>query len=465
MSKDRSKDRDKNWKDKLRLSQKENKRLRGRLKELACSRDLWREKYKGLRLRSAKLDLRLGGERARGHLYSLFVVELCVRICQYGGSSLRGCQHSLKCLLLVLGIRTVCPSHVSVRNWVLKHGYHRWQARGAASAGAGEWALIMDESVSVGAERLLVVLGLNLSDWKFERPPRVEDMEVLHLEVRAEWKGEDVAGVLRQVGTSHRVAQLLSDCGTNLLKASELSGYLHFSDCSHVLASTLKRHLAGREDFKAFGHLTGELRRHWTTSQYAQWRPPRLRGKSRFMNIFPLVKWAEKVLKQGTLLPEQVLQKTEWLRQNRGFVEDMGDLMRLASGIMSLLKTQGASVRSLQKAAQVIKQSASELVQAISADIKSYLQKLEAKLPGERHAFLCCSDIIETVFGKFKCRLNPQARSGITDLALIIPHFCGKTSTEQIRAALENVQNQQVRNWKNEQGKNVPKNTNNGEKK
>ncbi len=348
---------------------------------------------------------------------------------------------------------------------MLKHGYHRWSSRAGPVDVRAPWALIVDESVGVGAERLLAVLGVDLSKWAFDRPLCLGDVSVLHLEVRSQWKGEDVGAVLGQAGKGLRVAQVLSDCGSNLLKASELCGHVHVPDCSHALAAILERHLAPREDFRALVHLAGELRRHWTTSQYARWRPPKVRGKSRFMNVFPLVKWAEKMLEKEAGLPPKVLQDTGWLRQNRAFVEALGALRHTASGILSLLKTRGASARSLEEAEGALEEGQADILQAINADIRAYLKKLGAKLDGETRTFLCCSDIIETLFGKFKCRLSPHANSGITNLALIIPHFCGTTSRAQVKDALENVRNQQVQNWKKEQANSNHNDPQNGGKK
>lgn len=450
MPKGRSKDKVNKWKAKHRQSQSENSRLRRRIKELKASRDGWRRKYNSVR-RDLEDGFRVSDARARGHGYRLFLVELCIRMCQYGGMSLRDCRHSLGCVLLVLGLHLRCPSHVSIRNWVLKHGYYGWMKKTSQADCAGEWALIVDESVTIGAERLLLVLGLDLSKWNFERPPCVENVEVLHLEARSQWKGEAVEAVLKQVGKSHTVVQVLSDRGPNLLKASSLSGYLHISDCGHVLAAILERHLAEHEDFKAFCHLVGELRRHWTTSQWAKWRPPKLRGKSRFLNVLPLVKWGQKVLDQDKLLPAEVFQKTEWLRHNSTFVESLNDLRNMASNLFGLLKTKGASAESIQKANALLPQSQYPIVQIVVADMRQYLEKLGSVCSDQTRPLLCCSDIIETVFGKFKCRTNPNAQPGISDLALIIPHFCGKTSATQIKAALENVQTKQVKNWKEQQ--------------
>lgn len=462
MSEDTSKDKVKKWKDKHRNSQNENRRLRRRVQELIVSRDGWRSKYKLSRLGSKSSRDYLSGTRARGHGYSLLIVELCIRISQYGGSSLRSCQHSLQCLLLVMGLGLNCPSHVSIRNWVLKHGYHRWWLMQDVEEVCGDWVLIMDESVTVGAERLLLVLGLDLSKWKFDRPPCVEDVEVLHMEIGVQWKGEQIGAVLEQAGKSRQVVQVLSDCGSNLLKASEISGFLHIPDCSHALARVLERHLARDDHFKTFCHLAGQLRQHWTTSEYAKWRPPKLRGKSRFMNVFPLVKWAEKVLSQELILPEQVLRKTEWLRHNNNFIGTMSTLRSTVNGILKLLKTQGASTQALERAKQMIKDGPCPILQSVNDDIKRYLEKLAGKLTVGNPRLLCCSDIIETVFGKFKCRINPQAQTKITDLALIIPHFCGKTSAQQVKAALENISNQQVKTWKKEQAKNNMQKVKNG---
>jgi hypothetical protein len=455
MSEDKSEAKTNPWKNKAKLRQKENTKLSKRLKEVTSSRDAWKKKHQSLKHGIGKSC----GSRPRGHHYPMLVVELCIKLCRYGGMSLRCCEHCLRCVSTALGLRV--PSHVSIRNWLLKYGYYLLQGRGGASPSGGRWALIVDESVTIGTERLLVVLGLEIGGWGFKRPPALEDVQVLHLEVRGEWKGEAVGEVLKEVISGRQVVQGTSDAGRNLLNAFELCGLRHLPDCSHAFAAILERHLGHEEQFKELGRLNGQLRQYWATSQYAGWMPPKHRGKSRFMNVFPVVKWAEKILANEPVLPPAVRQKTGWLFEHREFLEDLGCLRQMVTQLLSMLKCQGACTKSLD-AAQVFLsktlENASARVQSIGKKIEGYLQVLGSKITDDETAYLCCSDIIESLFGKFKYALNPANPSKITERALIIPYFCGSLDGKEVKIALENVTNEQVKNWR--RGRDKPASTN-----
>ena len=60
---------------------------------------------------------------------------------------------------------------------------------------------------------------------------------------------------------------------------------------------------------------------------------------------------------------------------------------------------------------------------------------------------------IESLFGKFKYALNPANPSEITELALTIPCSCGSLDVKEVKMALENVTNEQVKNWRKGSGK------------
>jgi hypothetical protein len=450
MSKDKSEVTAQKWKTKSKLQSRELARHRKRLQEVCRSRDMWKQKYM-LARRGLPGDTNLGDcSKARGHSYSLYLVELCFRLYRYGGMSFRCCEHCLRCLYGKLGLGFRYPSHVSIRNWVLKQGRYSWGKMGEAVSCPGQWALIVDESITIGTERLLVVLGLELSQWKFDRAVTLEDVRILHLESRSAWKGDAVGEVLRQCSAGLEVVQGVSDAGRNLLSAFELCSYAHLPDCSHAVAAILERHLSKDAMFHQMNSLLGELRQQWATSQYAKWIPPKQRGKSRFLNVFLVVKWAQKILQKEAELPAVVRQKTQWLFENRGFVEQFIALEKMVGGMLTTLKQNGACAKSLDKAQTFISHNASPPFDHICEGLRHYVDKLKEKTKENKTPWLCCSDIIETLFGMFKYRINPNL--GITDLALILPLFCGRLGTQEIKEALENVKCDQIKDWKKTTG-------------
>lgn len=447
MSVDNCKSKDKAWKSKLRESKKEVKRLKKCLEEVRASRDGWKEKYKqvreeqkGKRSKNA-LD---SGFRPRRHHYDLSTLILVLHLIRYGGMSFRCCVHCLRCMYESLGIADRVPSHVSVRNWVLKQGYSMLKA--AKDVGKeGRWAIITDESITVGKQRLLVVLGLELGAWQFDRGISLEDVVVLHISRREEWKGPAVKAVLEEACEGRQVVQAVSDGGRNLVNAFGLWNMPYFSDCTHRIANILKKYLKINGDFINMNAQITTYRREWKLGKKAPWRPPAVRGHSRFLNVFVLVDWVEKIIKSDKELLAEVYEDCQWIFQNLSFFQALIQLRNTTTQVLEILKTKGAQQASLAKVEQLLPKHEHPLLKAIFEGIKEYVEELKEKIKDDPAPKICCSDIIETLFGKFKYRLKDSSK--ITDLALSIPFYCGKLDAKNLVKSFEEVTYKQVKTW------------------
>ena len=82
------------------------------------------------------------------------------------------------------------PSFSSGMLWIKKIGYQRLNQ---AKVKADDWILILDESIGIGQEKLLLVLGIRRSQIDFDRPLRIQDMEPIIVKSKKSWTGEDIA--------------------------------------------------------------------------------------------------------------------------------------------------------------------------------------------------------------------------------------------------------------------------------
>ncbi|MDZ7899993.1 MAG: hypothetical protein U5N85_18450 [Arcicella sp.] len=78
-----------------------------------------------------------------------------------GKCSFRSCRHTVIGLGLYLGIKTRIPSASNIRMWAggvpfCKYGHFRYHQLNDADS---EWAIMVDESVNIRQERLLLILG------------------------------------------------------------------------------------------------------------------------------------------------------------------------------------------------------------------------------------------------------------------------------------------------------------------
>jgi hypothetical protein len=449
MSKDRSKGKKNKWKKKAIDRGKKLKNLEKELKIVKAGQSRWKKKYQALKTEVG--DNGLGGfagcvSPAR-HGYSCWVITLVLHMVHYGGMSFRSCVHALGCFYKSMGHGGSVPSHVSVRNWVLKQGYCMLE-RAKGVSRKGDWGVILDESITIGRERLLVILGVHLSTWDFSRPLGLQDVEVLHIERREEWKGEDIRACLDACCSGMEVTQCSCDGGRNLLNSINLWGKIQVPDCTHRVANILKKHLKDDAGFIQMNAQITKFRREWKLGQNAAWRPPMVRGKSRFLNVFPLIDWLEKIRKKEGELPEKVRQECEWIFQQPVFFDGLIAVRHRVGKIFDILKVKGAHKASVSEVESLLIESQSPLEKAIYEDIKTYINELNEKVEKDGKPKICCSDVIETLFGKFKYRLNDSSK--ITDLALSIPFFCGNSFANDILNRFESVTFRQIKDWNNQ---------------
>jgi hypothetical protein len=430
-----------NWKVKAQGRSKENIRLRKRIKELTISRDNWKSKYFEVTSLPAP-QVSVSAEKADRHHYPLVFIWLVMQFQSYGSMSLRSSRHCLCRLLLTLGLSSRVPSHSSIRNWLCKSGYYQLKA---TEANGGDYVVYVDESIVFGSEKILLILGVNMKGIAQDRALVHSDMEVLYVEASQEWKSETIADVLSKISLTKTIKYAVSDEGRNLCGAYKVLNYNHISDCTHIFANHLKRLYNTDSDFEDFRKLIGQLRKEWNLSKAnSQYMPPGMRGKMRFANIFPCVNWAEKQLKEWSNLPQSVQNKLAFLKEKQAFINDLLIVRDVFKNTCRILKTEGFGV-SQKRAIEAnfdtyIGLDPQSKAGIFIENVKGYLENLLQKsLTLEQQHLLCSSDIIESFFGKFKAKINPNNRAGLTEFIFTIANFAQPLDSQHLKLALEKV--------------------------
>jgi len=427
------------WKNKAISRRKEKEKLRKRVTELEASRDCWKKKYQESR-RTSIGNHAIAGEKARLHQYSLAVVVLVLELYKYGGMSLRGCRHSVCCLLFSMGMTCRIPSHASIRNWICKCGKYRVESTAEV---VGQYVVIVDESITFGSEKILLILGLDVAIAGRKGALGHEDMEVLFVGASQEWKAEQIAEQLQKATVGKDIKYAVSDKGTNLCKAYKSLNIMHIPDCTHVLANHLKRIYEKSQVFEDFRKLIGKLRQAWNMSKTkSQYTPPGMRAKMRFANIFPCVAWAERMLAQWDDLDQEVRDKVKLLKDNEAFFQGLAQAGGIFNAVCAKLKNEGfCGVHKQELLAQLEALGAQGEAAIFLQNCKDYLDELSVKndaLGQER--LLCSSDIIESYFGKFKAKMNTNRCSGLTEFIFTLAIFGKSFSIQEAKQALETIQ-------------------------
>jgi len=436
--------------------------LRQRHKELSASYLHQKEKVRMLRRRldnprqgiNSKAVFSPVGVKIARHKYDLQLISLCVRLYAFAGCSFRGVLRVLHCFQLEMGLRwSELPSKSSVENWVQKLGYHTYLQYGQ-DLFATDYCLVIDESIVIGQQRMLLVLGLPAHKTG-EEALSLGDVRVLGLEVKPAWSGADIAAVVQKVqekmGKSARYA--ISDGGSNLKKGIADVGLVRVCDVGHELAKILEHTYQSDPIFNAFTKMVAQLKFKEVLKQTAYLLPPKQRTIARFMNLSPLFEWAAKMLRTlpHLSLPEQ--QVFSCLTEYRALIVEMEAVFKMINQLLTVFKKQGISIPIIEQCLSICQQYAKTIPSALSERIKKYLAEEKSKLPDQQTVWNASSDVIESLFGKFKSRKAPNNLHGITPLCLtlcVYTHFGDHFSEmkPEIAQALKEVSMADLTSWK-----------------
>jgi hypothetical protein len=250
---------------------------------------------------------------------------------------------------LYIKVHSTAPSSATGLLWVKKMGFYQLHH---PKEQANDWIIIADESIGIGQEKVLVILGIRKSHIDFSRPLKLQDLRPLLVKSKERWTGDDMAEqfniVKEQLG---EILYAVTDLGSTLIKGLHESNINHVYDITHSIAIGLERIYKKDDDFKDYVNLMGLMRSKKCCSKYAHLIPPNQRSKSRFLNIDIIANWGIKVL--NALEDEDVLKEDKeqllWVKEKEDLIREMYEIMEMIKKISILLKNNGLSKKKQKK--------------------------------------------------------------------------------------------------------------------
>ena len=448
------------WKEKAKARSKENSRLRRKIKDLQASRDHWKAKYQALQCeitaqRSGHGGQILPGPRPARHHYSLGVIQLCLWLRQQGNCSLETCAQLVGYLLCEIGGSDRRPCRSSIRDWELKYAHHAlFETQYDPEE---EWVLIPDESMCVGQECILLILGVPLSRYRFGQALCFSDVEVLFVGVARSWKAEQIEAQIQALQDKGiRIAYVVSDGGNALGKAFKNSQLARVADCTHAISNLIEKRYKKAPQFEAYSKACADWKRKVSMSKAAPYMPPRQRSKGRFLNLDSLAKWGGEInqllKEESSWLVPNLDQELEWMAPFQGLIQEMNEVSQTKQDLFKLLKHQGFSEQIHQQARQLIE--AQKPPDWFAKGLKEYLALLAQQAP-QYDRRICCSDIVESFFGKYKNRYSTHPGRGLSQSALTIALYPKHFPQERMLRAMEQTTLQKLQRWRE---KHMPEN-------
>jgi hypothetical protein len=463
----KSEEKAKKYKEKIISLNGELRRARQKQEETNASRNRWKDRFKSLKSsievktlperRYIKViqEIKLSEEIA-DHKYKRHIVSICISLYALSGCSLRGVIRVLTCLQLELGIKLEdIPSKSSVQNWIQKLGYYEYTHYDSTTY-EGNYGLIIDECMVIGQQRMIIALGLP-SDKTVQEATKLGDVRLLYISVQSSWNHVQVSELLQKVtekmGKSPEY--VISDGAGNLKKGIHKSKLVRISDIGHEMGKILEQTYSKNDEYNAFTKAAALVKFKEVMKDTSYLLPPKQRTIARFMNMSATVEWAAKMLNAFERLTPNEQQVFAWLKTYRSLIKELENTFDLAHLVMKTIKNKGLSYQNIEECLTLINPFRGNVKLVVITKIMSYFQLEKDKLPNSETVWHASSDVIESLFGKYKSTIAANKLNGITPHVLslcVLTHFDGQKELihDTVRDALSDVSMSDLKTWKHQ---------------
>lgn len=383
---------------------------------------------------------------------------LCVLIYVRTGCGLRTVVSILSIFEDVLGLAFgKAPSYNTVRNWVLKLGLSIYTDD--VPKNMKKFAVIVDESIMINKEKLLLVLGFNSEQTK--GPLKHKDMTVMKMKVGESFKRTDVKNEIERISESCGSAPEygISDGAHNLVGGFKDAGIIHHLDISHTLGNCMK-HVYGKDvEFEGLIEKLGKIRLQYHLTDKAWLLPPNMRSIARFMNLREWVEWASKMLACYNSLEDKMKDAYAFLLPYGELVEELNVCIDAIRHVEEICKNEGFGKRTCTLCKNYIIRhiigNANGRRARLGMEMIEYFNRQSELLKSDKDIHQISSDIIESDFGFFKSKKSPNKLYGITPLVLILPLYpkvadYSVTDKQDFKVRLANVKLKEIDFWAKE---------------
>jgi len=357
------------------------------------------------------------------------------------------------------------PSLNSGKSWMLKLGYYNLRKNQTI---ADDWIYIVDHSIQLGKEKLLLILGIRAKDLPKDRALKYEDTEIIDLQPVKTSTGKIVYEQLKDAFKRTGVPRaIVSDRGSDINLGvkkiqKENSNTVHIYDLKHKIALIIKNILEADDEWSKFKIFANFVTKKLQNTVIAGYRPPKQKEKARYMNIEGLVCWGDKISIQYEIL-QQKQTKTEEEIKLEGVIEDivkfkesieswveMVMVFELIERFMNIHNLQSNSYEKFHELhGDKLLNIKTAKARGLATQILSFIKEQQS-VCNEDERLLHSSQLIESLFGKLKSLEKEQSKSSFTSLILSIGAVVSKTTSDVLKKALETVNVNMINEWSKE---------------
>jgi hypothetical protein len=348
------------------------------------------------------------------------------------------------------------PSYTSIANWVQKSGYAVYEERGSVDY-SDNYGVIVDESMMVGSEKLLLTLGVPAVK-KGTTGLSIGDVKVLDMSVDKSWDGARIGKVLEKVSSQmdSPPSYVVSDNASTIRKAVRDKGYIHLRDIGHTFGLILQQVYGKVKIFQSFIKSVTRVKFQEIMRPTAYLLPPKQRTIARFMNLSGTVQWAESMLKSLAKLNDEEKHVFSFIKKYKSIIEELAEVFQVVNPVLQQLKNEGISKESLDWALpkiQSLTASRKKRISTVGQLMEEYMTTEYNKVAGLGGKVHISSDVIESMFGYYKGRKSPNTMNGVTKQIFFLPIMTKiksntKVDDSCIKMYLENVFLHDLDDWR-----------------
>jgi len=382
----------------------------------------------------------------------------------YSGISGLGCRGVVRILTILNqeGVIAKVPHWTTVRQWVLKMGYH--QIIHGMVEKAKDWGAIFDLTIDIGALKCLLILGVHFSRLKTREDFGLahSDVQVLGIYFTVSPTGEFIYQSLKNAEkkVGHPFKFLLSDQGSDVIKGAKIyhddsKKTIVVHDISHKIANVLEKTLKNDHYWKEFcEQLTTTKLAVQQTNDLAALMPPKLRSKARYMSADVLMKWvirfqeSKKLGHMNSIAQERFDKYFGWLAVLEPRFEGWKQMIDIGEIVKESVRTNGLSRKTYQNLRDLLKtqfsKSSADVIDFIDVTMNAVWDEVMQLKSGQ--IVIGDGRVVESIFGKFK-QSNSSKLQGITIGALGIATFMASNEMKDVQKAMEVTTMGQVIEW------------------
>ena len=324
---------------------------------------------------------------------------------------------------------------------------------------ANDWALVIDNSIQVGTHKCLVILGARLSKLKL-KSLTFADVEVLLIAIHENPTKDVICQSLEKAQEKvGKVIMVCADDGPDLRSGVKLFCEKHGAgrvyDTIHKIGTFLKGLLEKDPKWQAFTKAVAEAKKKMQQTSAAHLMPPNQRSKSRFLNIDILIQWgvdALSILAGAEHSDKELLkQYCGWLLDYKELIECLRQLDLINKHVRQHIREYGLSSRTGEHVEALLEKAIKSASLNVSAcqyagKLMDFFQE-HSKIVPPNQVWIGSSEIIESLFGKFKDFEKNQHKGGFTSLVLGMAACTGFLDHSIVNKAILETKTKDVEAW------------------